>query len=54
VTELVGKSIDAPLAAISKTLATQPDSTSTQSLLAALNGVLGDYLVVNDNSLGIL
>jgi pimeloyl-ACP methyl ester carboxylesterase len=53
VTELVGKSIDAPLAAISKTLATQPDSTSTQSLLAALNGVLGDYLVVSDNSLAI-
>ncbi|MFQ3190368.1 MAG: pimeloyl-ACP methyl ester carboxylesterase [Paraglaciecola sp.] len=53
VTELVGKSIDAPLAAISKTLATQPDSTSTQSLLAALNGVLGDYLVASDNSLAI-
>jgi pimeloyl-ACP methyl ester carboxylesterase len=53
VTELVGKSIDSPLAAISKTLATQPDSTSTQSLLAALNGVLGDYLVVSDNSLAI-
>jgi pimeloyl-ACP methyl ester carboxylesterase len=53
VTELVGKSIDTPLAAISKTLASQPDSTSTQSLLAALNGVLGDYLFASDNSLAI-
>jgi pimeloyl-ACP methyl ester carboxylesterase len=53
VTELVGKSIDAPLAAISKTLATEPNSISTQSLLAALNGVLGDYLVASDNSLAI-
>ena len=53
VTELVGKSIDAPLASISKTLASQPDSTSTQTLLAALNGVLGDYLLASDNSLAI-
>ena len=53
VTELVGKSIDTPLAAISNTLASQPDSTSTQSLLAALNGVLGDYLLASDNSLAI-
>jgi pimeloyl-ACP methyl ester carboxylesterase len=52
-TELVGKSIDTPLASISKTLASQPDSTSTQSLLAALNGVLGDYLLASDNSLAI-
>ncbi len=53
VTELVGKSIDVPLAAISKTLASQPDSTSTQALLAALNGVLGDHLVLSDNPLAI-
>jgi pimeloyl-ACP methyl ester carboxylesterase len=52
-TTLVGKSIDAPLAAISKTLDTQPASASTQALLAALNGVLGDYLVLNDNPLAI-
>lgn len=53
VTERLGKSIDGPLAAISKTLATQPDSTSTQALLAALNGVLGDHLVLSDNPLAI-
>ena len=53
VTELVGKRIDAPLAAISKILASQPDSTSTQALLAALNGVLGDHLVLSDNPLAI-
>ncbi|PKG97499.1 alpha/beta hydrolase [Paraglaciecola sp. MB-3u-78] len=53
VTALVGKSIDAPLAAISKTLASQPDSASAQALLAALNGVLGDHLVLSENPLAI-
>jgi pimeloyl-ACP methyl ester carboxylesterase len=53
VTEWVGKGMDVPLAAISKTLATQPDSASAQTLLAALNGVLGDHLVLSDNSLAI-
>ena len=53
VTERVGKRIDAPLAAISKTMASQPDSTSTQALLAALNGVLGDHLVLSENPLAI-
>jgi pimeloyl-ACP methyl ester carboxylesterase len=52
-TELVGKSIDAPLASLSKAINSQPDSISTQALLAALNGVLGDYLEVNDNALAI-
>lgn len=53
VTGLVGKSIDAPLAVISQTLAADPDSISTQTLLAALNGVLGDHLVLRHNSLAI-
>tara|TARA_R110001583_G_scaffold51139_3_gene159622 strand:- start:1757 stop:2977 length:1221 start_codon:yes stop_codon:yes gene_type:complete len=53
VTQRVGKSIDAPLAAISKILASQPNSTSTQALLAALNGVLGDHLVLSKNPLAI-
>jgi len=53
VTQWLGKNIDVPLAAISKTLASQPDSASAQTLLAALNGVLGDYLVVSDNPLAI-
>ncbi|MFT5897637.1 MAG: pimeloyl-ACP methyl ester carboxylesterase [Glaciecola sp.] len=53
VTERVGKSIDAPLAAISTVLDSQPDSSSTQSLLAALNGVLGDHLVLSKNALAI-
>jgi pimeloyl-ACP methyl ester carboxylesterase len=53
VTALVGKSIDAPLAAISKTLASEPDSASAQALLSALNGVLGDYLLLRNNSLAI-
>jgi pimeloyl-ACP methyl ester carboxylesterase len=50
---LIGKSIDAPLAALSKTLATKPESESTQSLLAALNGVLGDHLVNSKSPLAI-
>ena len=53
VTTLVGKSIDAPLAAISKIFASQPDSTSTQTMLAALNGVLGDHLMQSENHLAI-
>jgi pimeloyl-ACP methyl ester carboxylesterase len=53
VTESIGKSIDAPLAVISKAIASQPDSTSTQALLAALNGVLGDYLVLSESPLAI-
>lgn len=52
-TQRIGKSIDRPLAVISKLLASQPDSRSTQAMLAALNGVLGDYLVVTDNPLAI-
>jgi hypothetical protein len=53
VTEMLGKSIDGPLGAISKIFATQPDSSSTQSMLAALNGVLGDHLVLSKNPLAI-
>ena len=53
VTQWVGKNIDEPLGAINKTLASQPDSASAQTLLAALNGVLGDYLFVRDNPLAI-
>jgi len=53
VTALVGKSIDGPLAALSKTLDSQPESASTEALLAALNGVLGDHLLFRDNSLAI-
>jgi pimeloyl-ACP methyl ester carboxylesterase len=52
-TERIGKKMDAPLAAISKAMASQPDSTSTQALLAALNGVLGDHLVLSENPLAI-
>lgn len=53
VTQWVGKNIDVPLGAINKTLASQPDSASSQTLLAALNGVLGDYLFIRDNPLAI-
>ena len=53
VTQWVGKNIDVPLGAIDKTIASQPDSASAQTLLAALNGVLGDYLFVRENPLAI-
>jgi triacylglycerol esterase/lipase EstA (alpha/beta hydrolase family) len=53
VTQQLGKSIDAPLAVISKAFKSQPDSESTQSQLAVLNGVLGDYLVASQNPLAI-
>ncbi|AEP29411.1 lipase family alpha/beta hydrolase [Brumicola nitratireducens] len=53
VTQKLGYKIDAPLAAISKALASQPDSATTQALLAALNGVLGDYLAASSNPLAI-
>lgn len=53
VTEQLGNSIDKPLALISKKLATDSDSASTQALQAALNGVLGDYLVNSENPLAI-
>jgi pimeloyl-ACP methyl ester carboxylesterase len=53
VTELVGKGIDPPLGLISKVLNSQPDSHSAQALLSALNGVLGDHLVLRNNPLAI-
>jgi pimeloyl-ACP methyl ester carboxylesterase len=53
VTQWVGKNIDVPLGIIDKSLAAQPDSASSQTLLAALNGVLGDYLFVRENPLAI-
>ncbi len=53
VTQKLGHKIDAPLAVISKAVASQPDSAKTQALLAALNGVLGDYLDASLNPLAI-
>ena len=53
VTELIGASIDKPLAAISESLATESSSASTQAVQAALNGVLGDHLVRTSNPLAI-
>jgi pimeloyl-ACP methyl ester carboxylesterase len=53
VTELVGKGIDLPLAALGKTLSSQEHSPGNQALLSALNGVLGDHLHHRDNPLAI-
>lgn len=53
ITGLVGKSIDAPLAVISKSLGTPPFSPASEGLLSALNGVLGDHLERRENPLAI-
>lgn len=53
VTELVGKSIDMPLAKVSKSIGTPPFSPSTEALLSALNGVLGDHLENRKNPMAI-
>ncbi len=53
VTDLAGKSIDIPLAALSKALNSQPDSLTNHALLSALNGVLGDHLHNRENPLAI-
>lgn len=53
ITGLVGKSIDAPLAMISKSLGTPPFSATSEALLSALNGVLGDHLHSRNNPMAI-
>jgi pimeloyl-ACP methyl ester carboxylesterase len=53
VTRLVGGSLDAILAQLKPTLAGRASSPEREAVLAALNGVLGDYLVASDNPLAI-
>lgn len=52
-TELVGKSIDAPLGVISQSLDNTPISPSMTALQSALNGVIGDHLYKRANPLAI-
>jgi hypothetical protein len=51
VTRLVGGGLDALLAQLRPTLAGRASSPEREAVLAALNGVLGDYLVASDNPL---
>ncbi len=53
VTRLVGGGLDAVLAQLTPTLAGRTSSPEREAVLAALNGVLGDYLVASDNPLAI-
>ena len=53
VTRLVGGGVDALLGQLRPTLAGRTSSPEREAVLAALNGVLGDYLVASDNPLAI-
>lgn len=53
VTRLVGGGLDAILAQLRPALAGRTSSPEREAVLAALNGVLGDYLVASDNPLAI-
>jgi PGAP1-like protein len=53
VTRLVGGGLDAILAQLRPTLAGRASSSEREAVLAALNGVLGDYLDASDNPLAI-
>jgi len=53
VTRLVGSGVDALLGLLAPLLAKRASSQEREAVLAALNGVLGDYLVASGNSLAI-
>ncbi|GMV01894.1 MAG: GPI inositol-deacylase [Burkholderiaceae bacterium] len=53
VTRLVGGGLDALLAQLRPTLTGRTSSPEREAVLAALNGVLGDYLVASGNPLAI-
>jgi hypothetical protein len=53
VTRLVGGGLDALLDALPPLLADRPSSAEREAVLAALNGVLGDYLEATANPLAI-
>lgn len=53
ITGLIGKSIEEPLDVITLSLAANPNSHTSQAMLSALNGVLGDQLVNTQNPLAI-
>lgn len=53
VTRVVGVGIDALLGMLGPMLADRPSSEEREAVLAALNGVFGDYLAASANSLAI-
>lgn len=52
-TELVGKSLDTPLAMISKVVGKSQPSEGADAFLSGLNGVMGDHLVKRESPLAI-
>ena len=52
-TRLVGAGVDALLGVVASLIAERPSSQQREAVVAALNGVLGDYLVASANSLAI-
>ena len=53
VTRLVGGGVDALLGVAASLIAERPSSQQREAVVAALNGVLGDYLVASANPLAI-
>ena len=53
VTRLVGGGVDALLGVAASLIAEKPSSQQREAVVAALNGVLGDYLVASTNPLAI-
>ena len=53
VTRLAGGGIDAALGLLAPLIAERPSSQEREAVLAALNGVLGDYLAASGNPLAI-
>src|SRR5438094_5577558 len=53
VTRLVGDGVDALLGGVASLIAERPSSQQREAVVAALNGVLGDYLVASANPLAI-
>ena len=53
VTRLVGVGVDALLGVLAPLLADRPSSEEREAILAALNGIFGDYLVASGNPLAI-
>lgn len=53
ITRIAGGSLDALLAALAPLVAAKPSSPEREAVLAALNGVLGDYLAASGNPLAI-
>jgi pimeloyl-ACP methyl ester carboxylesterase len=53
ITRLVGGGVDALLGMFAPLLADRPSSEEREAILAALNGIFGDYLVASDNPLAV-